>query len=441
MSKSGLNWKFPRTYWFANIIELFERAAYYGMFIALTLYLTREVGFTDIETGWVTAFFASFLYLAPTFTGTLADKMGFRNALILAFALLAGGYFLLGAIPTKIMAVTSLFIIMVGGSFVKPIITGTVAKASDEKHRARAFSIFYMMVNIGAFSGKTIAKPLRTELGLEYINFYAALMALLGLIVVFIAYRDIDIEGKGKTIKESLEGLVKVLTNIRFMALIVIVAGFWAIQGQLYATMPKYTLRLVGEQAAPEWLANVNPFVVVLLVVPITHLVRRFKPVSSIGVGLLIIPLSALTVSLSPVLQSYTGQSVDFFGLFSLHPVTVALIAGIALQGLAECFLSPRFLEFASNQAPKGQEGLYMGYSHLTTFIAWLLGFISSGYLLDRYCPDPRTLSADQLTTAYQNAHYIWYFFALVGLASFILLIIFKFVTDRLDRKNEDEKK
>jgi len=434
MTSPKLNWNFPRTFWFANLIELFERAAYYGMFIALTLFLTREVGFTDIETGWVTAFFASFLYLAPTFTGTLADKLGFRNSLILAFALLSGGYFLLGAIPTKLMAITALFTIMVGGSFVKPIITGTVAKASDEKHRARAFSIFYMMVNIGAFSGKTIAKPLRTELGLEYINYYAALMALVGLIIVFFAYKDIDTEGKGKSIEESLKGLLKVLTNIRFMALILIVAGFWAIQGQLYATMPKYTLRLVGEQAAPEWLANVNPFVVVLLVVPITHLVRRFKPVSSIGIALFIIPISALTVSLSPVLESLTGTSVDIFGLFSLHPITVALIVGIALQGFAECFLSPRFLEYASNQAPKGEEGLYMGYSHLTTFFAWLFGFASSGYLLDRYCPDPKTLSPEQMSTAYVNAHYIWYFFALVGLTAFILLLIYKFITDRIDR-------
>lgn len=435
MLHSELNWKFPRTFWFANLIELFERAAYYGMFIALTLFLTREVGFTDIETGWVTAFFASFLYLAPTFTGTIADKMGFRNALLLAFVLLAGGYFLLGAIPTKIMAVTALFIIMVGGSFVKPIITGTVSKASDEKHRARAFSIFYMMVNVGAFSGKTIAKPLRTELGLEYINYYAAVMALVGLIVVYFAYKDIDTEGKGKSIEESLAGLWKVLKNFRFMALIVIVAGFWAIQGQLYATMPKYSLRLVGEHAAPEWLANVNPFVVVLLVVPITHLVRKFKSVNSIGIALLIIPISALTVSLSPVLESITGQSVNIFGWFSLHPITIALIVGIALQGFAECFLSPRFLEYASNQAPKGEEGLYMGYSHLTTFIAWLLGFISSGYLLDRYCPDPRGLTPEQMSTAYQHAHYIWYFFASVGVASFILLLIYKFITEQIDKR------
>ncbi|HID38554.1 MAG TPA: MFS transporter, partial [Calditrichaeota bacterium] len=365
-------WKFPREFWTANIIELFKRAAYYGMFIALTLFLTREVGFTDIETGWVTALFASFLYLAPTFTGTLADKMGFRQALILAFLLLGIGYLFLGLIPTKIVAVSSLFVIMVGGSFVKPIISGTVAKASDEAHRARAFSIFYMMVNIGAFTGKIIAKPLRTELGLEYINFYAAAMAFVALVIVMFYYRDIDTTGKGKSLKESVEGLLTVLRNLRFMALILIVAGFWAIQGQLYATMPKYTLRLVGEHAAPEWLANINPLTVVLLVIPITHLVRKLRPISSIGIGLLVIPLSALSIALSPVLEKITGHSVVFLGLFSLHPVTVMLIVGIALQGVAESFLSPRFLEYASKQAPKGEEGLYMGYSHLTTFFAWL---------------------------------------------------------------------
>ncbi len=435
MTASGLSWKFPREFWVANLIELFERAAYYGMFIALTLFLSRSVGFTDIETGWVVGLFASFLYLAPTFTGTLADKMGFRQALILAFALLTLGYFTLGFIPTKPAAIFSLFTIMIGGSFVKPIISGTVAKASDEKHRARAFSIFYMIVNIGSFSGKTIAKPLRTELGLEYINYYAAVMAFIALIIVALYYKDIDTTGKGKSLRESLDGLLKVIKNVRFMALILIVAGFWAIQGQLYATMPKYTLRLVGEHAAPEWLANVNPLVVVLLVVPITHFVRKIKPVSSIGIGLLIIPLSALSIALSPVLQSVTGQSVEFFGLFSLHPITVMLIVGIALQGLAESFLSPRFLEYASRQAPKGEEGLYMGYSHLTTFFAWLFGFIASGYLLDTYCPDPASLSPDQLVHAYDKAHYIWYYFSAIGIIAFILLIVFKVVTERIDRK------
>jgi hypothetical protein len=310
------------------------------------------------------------------------------------------------------------------------------------------------MVNIGSFSGKTFAKPLRTELGLEYINFYAAVISLIALIVVIIFYKGIETAGEGRDFKEILIGFKEVLTNLRFMILILIVAGFWLIQGQLYATMPKYTLRLVGTHAAPEWYANVNPLIVVLFVVPVTHLVRNIRPIGAISISLAIIPFSALTISISPFLEKITGQSVNFFGLFSLHPITVMMIIGIALQGLAECFLSPRYYEFASKQAPKGQEGLYLGYAHIHTFFAWLFGFALSGYLLDIYCPDPRKflssqqlmqveqfgidprslLSIEQFNQYYSNAHEIWYYYAAIGILAFLLSLVYRWVTDRLDR-------
>lgn len=436
MPEQKLSWRFPKTFWTANSIELFERAAYYGAFIAMALYLTRSVGFTDIETGWVIAIFASMLYFMPTFMGALADRIGFKKALILAFILLTAGYALLGAFQLKWTALVSLGLILFGGAIVKPVISGTVAKCSDDAHRARAFSIFYQIVNIGAFMGKTVAKPLRVYMGLEYINLYAAAMAFIALILVILFFKNVDHHGVGKSFKEIVGGLWTVVKNIRFMALIIIVGGFWAIQGQLYATMPKYALRLVGEGASPEWLANINPFVVVMLVVPITHLVRKIRPVSSIAIGLLIIPFSALAISLSPVLEHATGQSIHVIGNITIHPITLMMIIGIALQGLAECFLSPRFLEYVSKQAPEGEVGLYMGYSHLTTFFAWLFGFAISGYLLDRYCPDPRKIAPDMMATAYQHAHYIWYFFAGVGAVAFVMLLIYRFVTDRIDRKH-----
>jgi len=399
-----LGWKFPKVFWYANGAELFERAAFYGMFIALAVYLTKEVGFTDVEAGWVAAFFSGFLYLFPTLSGAMADKIGFRKALMLAFALLSAGYFLLGAFPTKIMAIVSLALIVWGGSIVKPVISGTVAKSSDDDHRARAFSIFYGVVNVGAFVGKTLAKPLRTgftipytdiqlELGLRYINYYAATMALCALLLVFLFYRDVKVEGAGKTVGDILQGFAKVVTNFRFMALIFIVAGFWIIQGQLYATMPKYMLRLLGEGASPEWLANINPAVVIIFVVPVTHLVRKFRSENAIGIGLFIIPFTALAIAMSPYVEARAGSSIPLFLGLAVHPITLMIAIGIGMQGLAECFLSPKFLEYASKQAPKGEEGLYLGYQHLTTFFAWFVGFIVSGYAIEAYCPDPLTLN------------------------------------------------
>lgn len=444
MTAKETTWKYPMTFWIANTMELFERAAYYGCFIFLTVYLTQRVHFTDIETGYVTGAFSFLLYFMPTIMGTLADRIGFKASICLAFCLLAGGYALLGALPTKPAALSALVLILIGGAIVKPVVSGTVAKCSDDVNRARAFSIFYWAVNIGAFGGKSLVDPIREAFenpevpgsGLQYINFYSSAMALVALVFAIFFYRNVEGSQEPKSIREIFNGLLKVLTNWRFLSLIIITGLFWSIQGQLYATMPKYLFRMVGEFTKPGWIANVNPLVVVICVIPITHLVRKIRPVSSIGISFLIIPLAALSVAIAPLF----GSEPISLGFISMHPIVLLMVIGIACQGFAECFLSPRYLEFASKQAPKGETGLYMGYSHLNAGFGWLFGFILSGILLDRWCPDPaslpETLTAVELQSRYAHAHYIWYVFTAIGVLGFFLLLGFKTLTDHLDRKN-----
>jgi len=430
---NNTSWKFPKAFWTANIVELFERAAYYGVFIAITLYLSRIVGFDDIEAAWIGGVFSAGLYFLPPFTGAFADKIGFRNAIILAFALLSAGYFALGAMPYKAVVLPSLVVLMFGGSFIKSIITGTVAKTTTPETRARGYSIFYGIVNVGAFLGKTFAYPIRIELGLTAINYFSALMSFIALIVVLLFYKNVSADGEGKSVKEVWGGFVRVVTNMRLLTLIFIVTGFWIIQHQLYATMPKYVLRTVGEQASPEWIANVNPAVVMSLVMFITHLMKNVKAVSSMAVGMFLMPLSALLMASSNLLEGITGQSVSIFGLFSAHPITVMMIFGIMVQGLAECFISPRYLEYFSLQAPKGEEGLYLGFSHLHSFLSSILGFGISGYLLTAYAPDPTTLTPTQLLTAYDKSYMIWYYFAAIGLTAAIALLIYRWYYQRKD--------
>ena len=92
--------KWSKAFWVANIVELFERAAYYGMFIVITLYLSRILGFSDIQAASIAGIFAACMYLFPTFAGAIADKIGFRSSMLLAFTLLSIGYVSLGIFPT-----------------------------------------------------------------------------------------------------------------------------------------------------------------------------------------------------------------------------------------------------------------------------------------------------------------------------------------------------
>ena len=444
---------FSRAFWVANSVELLERAAYYGVFVVITLYLSRIIGFNDVQAAVIAGSFSGGLYLLPVFTGAYADKIGFKAALIIAFSLLTIGYASLAIFPAILEAkgfveyarevtyhglremnvryyiIPIMIVIMIGGSFIKSVITGTVAKETNESNRARGFSIFYMMVNIGAFSGKTIVKPLREamgNLGLVNLNYYAAGMTFLALILIIFMYKSTKHAGEGKSLREIGRALVKVVSNVRLLTLILIITGFWMVQHQLYATMPKYVLRLAGEGASPSWYANVNPLVVVIFVTMITNWMRHKTPLFSMAVGMFIMPVSALLM----------GAGHWFDGnVLGMHPVAFMMIVGIAFQALAECFISPRFLEFFSLQSPKGEEGLYLGFSHLHSFFSSILGFSLSGYLLSKYCPDPTLFETHEAwEAASANAHYIWYYFVAIALVAAIALIIYGVVTRRTDR-------
>ncbi|MBV1861560.1 MAG: hypothetical protein KUG77_24290, partial [Nannocystaceae bacterium] len=331
--------------------------------------------------------------------------------------------------------------VMVGGSFIKSVITGTVAKETTAANRARGYSIFYALVNIGAFGGKTIVKPLRESMGNEgliALNLFAAGMTLVAFVLVLFLYKARPGQGEGKSVAELWSALGRVLAQRRLVLLIVIITGFWMVQHQLYATMPKYVLRMAGEDASPSWYANVNPATVVITIGAVTALMKNRSALTSMTVGMFVMPFSAFAMA--------AGNMTDGSLILGMHPVALMMIVGIMFQGMAESFISPRFLEYFSVQAPKGEEGLYLGFSHLHSFLASLLGFVTSGFLLQEFCPDPKTLSAaDQaqrlaslagdgaMPQAYAHAHYIWFVFVGIASVAAVALVIY----GRLTRDSE----
>jgi dipeptide/tripeptide permease len=470
---SGLR-GFTQPFWVANGVELLERLAYYAVFIVLTLYLSNIWGFSDGEAGIISGIFSALLYFLPTFSGAYADKIGFRSSILLAFSLLTVGYAGLGILPTLLQSAglvhygfgegtgsvfseylgktgfvhygtetvfngleesvlrwsiaPVLLLIVIGGSFIKAVISGTVARETNEINRARGYSVFYMMVNIGAFTGKSVVDPLRKALGdngLVYLNYFSASMTLLAVIAVYFFYKSVQTHGEGKSFREIWQALLKVCANGRLIALILIVSGFWMVQQQLYASMPKYVLRMVGEDASPGWYANVNPLIVVLCVNFVTSFMKRRKAITSMIAGMFIIPFSALLMASGNLLGS------DY--ILGMHPVAFMMIIGIVFQAIAECFISPRYFEYFSLQSPKGQEGLYLGFSHLHSFISSIIAFTAGGFLLERFCPDPKNFAGGSHSLEYAaataHAHYLWYVFVAIGVVSAIALVIYNKVT------------
>ena len=148
--------EFPRTFWVANVMELFERAAYYGMNSVLAVYLTGAVaegglGFAEQSVGFLQSIVYAMTYVLPILGGALADRYGYRRMLMVAFSFLAAGYFAAGYTSTYALVFLGLLVMATGSGLFKPIISGTIARTTDDSNSAFGFGIYYWMINLGAF--------------------------------------------------------------------------------------------------------------------------------------------------------------------------------------------------------------------------------------------------------------------------------------------------
>src|SRR3974377_74152 len=186
-----------RSFWGANVSEIFERLAYYGSFASLANYLRETLNFPTEQTGTLAGIFGGMVWFLAIFGGAVADRPGFRRALSLAYLILTGAYFLLAsiaaswlapvreAVPLELFVGVILVLPALGISLVKPSVVGTTARASKENVRSLGYSIYYTMVNLGGASGPLVASFAHRHLGAGKIfliaSFVVGLMFLCGL--------------------------------------------------------------------------------------------------------------------------------------------------------------------------------------------------------------------------------------------------------------------
>ena len=405
--------KFPATFWTANTIELFERAAYYSMASFMVIYLKESLGMTPS--------FATFLngtvlwgiiYFMPILSGTLADKFGFKRSLSVSFVLISLGYFVMGnvqrlwpgligkgaaeAVDFTVPVVLGAVLIAIGGSIVKPCIAGTIQKTAGTR-ATLAFGVFYMVINIGSITGRSVSYFIRTSLGIPAIFTYAATsFALIGLLVTLLIYKEPEYVSDGikdgqtvqkRTLGQALAGIFVVLGNVKFLFLIVALGMFWFLYIQVYNLMPLF-IRYIDPKAPMELYTLANPIMIVCFQLLITRFVKRWLPIKTIMMGAIVMTLGMLVMALPSLFFSDPSQKTAVLGL-SLPIAGVFMIVSIAAMAVGEMMASPRVFEYIGAIAPKGQEGLYLGYQSLPIALASMIGGPVGGRLFERYISTP----------------------------------------------------
>lgn len=379
--------KFPKVFWSANTTELFERAAYYSMASFVVLYL-KDMGMSAYFASTLNGVMWGLLYFLPVLSGSMADHFGFRKALLTSFLLLFIGYMFMG-LPswaaftshalTASVLVTAIIIIGIGGSIVKPCISGTVQKSAPAALATLGYGIFYMVINVGSLTGRAISYVVRTHTTLSSIFAVAMVLAVIAFFVVFLFYVEPEeAKGEGKDLKETLRGMFTVLKEPRFVLFLFIAAGFNMIYHQVYNVIPLFLRSHVEKNPPVDLYTMANPFVIVFFQLAVTKFFGWLKPVTSMAIGTVIISL-AMAINILPPVMGWDLTSPVLGGLMPLGGLFAVITVGTIALG--ELFSAPRTFEYIGALAPKGKEGLFLGYANLPIALGSLAGGPIGAYI------------------------------------------------------------
>jgi MFS family permease len=413
----------PGTLYSAVVMELFERLAYYGMVLVLGIYVVDNLGIPADQYGWVYGLFTGTLYLLPLVAGALADRFGYKPALIVAFATLTVGYYLLGTLTGFGGLCVALALIAVGGSIIKPTISGTVTRTTEEgSTRPVGFGLYYMMINAGGLIGPVIAAQVRNRTEFRYVFWVSAAACALMLVQALVAFREpvsAEDRASGKSLGQVFAEIVMVLANWRFVALLVIFSGFWGMINVLFGFMPLYLetfTDLGGVEAAidrvipvtswaghwlnPEVFISLDALLIVLFQATVSYLTRRWRTISAILAGTTVATLSWIFPAISPA------------------AVFVAL--GIVVWSFGEMTCSARFFEYCGTIAPPDQVAVYLGYSFFAIFLGNLYSGPWAGWLYQRFIQGPLDSGMDPSPP--------WFFAGvmLMGAISVVGLVVYR---------------
>jgi dipeptide/tripeptide permease len=378
---------FPPVFWVANLIEVLERFAYYGIYFGFGIYMTR-LGYTRDQLGIVQSLFLCVSYTIPVFSGSFADRFGFKPMLIVSYlAYLPSILLLLMTNSLTGVALTMLSIGFAAGIF-KPLVAGSIRVLTDSTNKTLGFGIFYAMVNIGGTLGPIVAGKLRV-ISWAYAFIAAAIAIVVMLLVTIFFYDEPPREKRGKTVGETLKEIGLTITDLKFATFLVLLGfGFWLPFWAFFNLCALYidsnldTVRLYQDLHA---LPLIGPVLADFLSAPDAQGVRRIIGETIGSTGWVIMFFQVLVSkymgkarALPAFMAGLLLSGIGFFVIGRAASGAASLVfLGVALFAIGEMICSPRIQEYITWIAPKDKAGLYMG----SNFLGTMIGGLTSGVI------------------------------------------------------------
>ena len=401
----------PRGLTFLFTTEMWERFSYYGMRALLVLYMVKHLleperaetilGYAALKGGLEAMFgplgvqpiasqiyglYTGFVYLTPLIGGLVADRwLGQRRTVVIGAALMAAGHFMMAFEPLFLLALTTL---IVGNGAFKPNISTQVGGlyAAGDPRRDRAYSIFYVGINIGAFFSPLVCGTLGEVYGWHYGFAAAGVGMTIGLIIYLYAAPTLPPDELHKARAANVERAPLTRDDWRAITALAVlcipVTLFWATYEQQGNTIALWAdaatdrtlnLLLVTVEIPVTWFQAFNPFMIFaftpFIVALWTWQARRGREPATIikmAYGCFGVALANL-ILVAAAWSTGTGDKASWLWLLWYFVIIT----------IAELYLSPIGLSLVSKVAPAKLLSLMMGVWLATSFT----GNLAAGWL------------------------------------------------------------
>jgi POT family proton-dependent oligopeptide transporter len=395
----------PKGLTFLFATEMWERFSYYGMRALLVLYMVKHllqpgqaetvIGYGAIKSALefvfgplgvqplsshIYGFYTAFVYLTPVLGGLIADRwLGQRRTVIVGAVLMAIGHFMMAFDSLFLFA---LLVLILGNGAFKPNISTQVGGlyVPGDPRRDRAFSIFYVGINIGAFFSPLVCGTLGEAYGWHYGFAAAGIGMLIGTIIYVAGWSTLPTDERTR-----LAGQPKIPLDRdewrRILALALLflpVALFWATyeqQGNTIAlwadaqTDRSINLLVWQGQIPVTWFQAFNPFMIFAFTPFVIALwafqaQRRREPstIVKMALGCFGVALANLVLVLA-AWQAGSGQASWLW-----------LLLYFAIITIGELYLSPIGLSLVTKVAPARVVSMVMGMWLATSFAGNFIG-------------------------------------------------------------------